>query len=381
MDQLICCDDPLAGLAGAATFGERLAIIHAELRRRCPGVARMAVALYDPASGMLKTFAASPAAESPLRNYEADFALVASLREVMAQGRPRVIDNLEVFAASRGEHSRRILGHGFASSYTLPILDRQAPVGFVFCNSLHKRYFRGSVLDQVEVFAHLAARQAINEADTLRTLNAALRTAIGMVHTRDPETGNHLERMARYSRLIARELVASGRSDFDDEQIEQLFNFSPLHDIGKIGIPDRILLKPARLDADERAVMNTHPLVGRHMVDRLIGNFAFERIPHLEILRQLVEYHHETIDGRGYPYGLLGEEIPLAARIVAVSDVFDALTTARPYKDPWQNQHAFAMLQLMAIDKLDPDCVLVMINRKDEVQAIQTRFADLPFAA
>lgn len=381
MVQVFSCNDPLAGLAGAATFSERLAIMHAELRRRCPGVERMAVALHDPRSGLLKTFAASPTAESPLRNYEAAFAQATSLRETVAHGQPRVVDNLEVFAASRGEHTQRILGHGFASSYTLPILDQQLLIGFLFCNSVHKRYFHGAVIEQVGVFAHLAARQVISELGALRTLNAALRTAIGMVHTRDPETGNHLERMARYSRLIARELVARGKSSFTDEQVEQLSNFSPLHDVGKIGIPDRILLKPDKLSMDERAVMNTHPRVGRQMIDRLIANFAFEGIPHLDILRQVVEYHHETIDGSGYPYGLQGDDIPLAARIVAVSDVFDALTTARPYKEPWHNQHAFAMLQLLAIDKLDPDCVLAMLNCEDEVRTIQAHFADLPAAA
>jgi HD-GYP domain-containing protein (c-di-GMP phosphodiesterase class II) len=381
MEPVFSCNDSLAGLAGAANFSDRLTIMHAELRRRCPGIERMAVALHDPLSGLLKTFAASPAVESPLCNYQADFAQVTSLRETMTHGQPRVVDNLEIYAASRSEHTRRILGHGFASSYTLPIFDQQVLVGFVFLNSMHKRYFHGWVVEQAGVFAHLAARELINEIGKLRTLNAALRTTISMVHTRDPETGNHLERMARYSRLIARELIANGKSSFNDEQVEQLFTFSPLHDVGKIGIPDRILLKPDKLSADERAVMNTHPLVGRQMIDRLIANFALEGIPHLDILLQLVEYHHETIDGNGYPYGLQGDEIPLVARIVAVSDIFDALTTARPYKEPWHNQPAFAMLQLLAIDKLDPDCVQAMLNRADEVRTIQAHFADLPAAA
>jgi HD-GYP domain-containing protein (c-di-GMP phosphodiesterase class II) len=377
MDRLYICNDSLAGLGKAATFGERLAIVHAELRRRCPGVDRMAVVLHDPQSGLLKTFAASPAAESPLCNYEVALSQVTSLSDTVAHGRPRVVNDLEVFAASCGEHTRRIRGHGFASSYTLPILEQAQLIGFVFCNSVHKGYFQAGVLEQVGVFVHLAAQLVINELGEMHSLNAALRTAIGMVHLRDPETGNHLERMARYARLIARELVDRGKCNFDDEQIEQLFNFSPLHDIGKIGIPDNILLKPARLAPDERAVMDTHPVIGRQMIDTLIANFAFEGIPYLNILRQLVEYHHETLDGRGYPHGLQGDEIPLEARIVAVSDVFDALTTTRPYKGPWHNQHAFAMLQLLAIDKLDADCVQALISREDEVREIQERFADL----
>lgn len=381
MERLLLGDDPLAGLATAATFQGRLNTVHEELRRRCPGVARVAVALHDRQTGLLRTFAASPLEESPLRNYEALLAESGSLRDTAVSRQPRVVNDLEVFANGTREHSKRILGHGFASSYTLPICELGELIGFVFCNSLNKGYFRNGILSQVEIFAHLVGQLVINEQLALRTLNAALRTTIGMVHVRDPETGNHLERMARYARLIARELVNRGQSDFSDEQIEQLFNFAPLHDIGKMGIPDSILLKPGRLVPNERSVMDTHPLIGRRMIDELVANFGFDKIPYVESLRNLVEYHHEKLDGNGYPHGLAGAAIPLEARIVAVSDVFDALTTTRPYKGPWPNQHAIAMLQLLAIDKLDSDCVTVLIERQDEVVTIQQRFADVDMAA
>jgi HD-GYP domain-containing protein (c-di-GMP phosphodiesterase class II) len=381
MDALFLHADPLADLATCATFRERLGVVHRELSRRCPGIDRMAVALHDPQTDVMKTYAASPAAESPLRNYETTLDDTSSLMQAAAQGRPRVVNNLEVFAAGQGEHTRRILGHGYASSYALPILKKSSLVGFVFCNSVHKGYFRNDVLEQVEIFTHLVAQQVINDFVALNTLTAALRTAIGMVHVRDPETGRHLERMARYSRLIARELVSRDKCPYDDEHIEQLFNFAPLHDVGKLGIPDRILLKPGKLVPEERAVMDRHPIIGRQMIDTLVGNFGFEGLPYIDTLRHLVEYHHETIDGRGYPHGLSGESIPLSARIVAVSDIFDALTTARPYKEPWQNQHAFALLQLMAIDKLDKDCVTAILSRQEEIREIQSRFADLPEAA
>ena len=376
MEKMFSHDDPLSGLSAAGTFRERLAIVHAELRRRCPGVDRMAVALHDRHDGLLKTFAASPAGESPLRNYEMLLADARSLQDTATSRRPRVVNDLEVFAGGAHEHSRRILGHGFASSYTLPVFDGGVLIAFVFCNSLHKGYFRNGILAHAEVFTQLVAQLVINDQLILRTLNAALRTTIGMVHVRDPETGNHLERMARYARLIARELVGRGKCDFDDEQIEQLFSFSPLHDIGKLGIPDGILLKPGKLVAEERTVMDTHPLIGRRMIDELVNNFGFQGIPYIDSLRAIVEYHHEKLDGNGYPHGLRGDEIPLEARIVAVSDVFDALTTMRPYKGPWPNQHALAMMQLLAIDKLDSNCVTVLIDCHNEVAAIQHRFAD-----
>lgn len=381
MDRIFLHDDRLAALRTAATFAAKLAAVHGELSRRCPGVSRMAVAVYDRQTGLLKTFASSPAEQSPLRNYEAPLDQARSLHDTAVNRRPRVVNDLEVFADGRHEHTRRILGHGFASSYALPVHGGDGLVGFVFCDSVHKGYFRNDVLAQTEVFTQLAAQLLINEQLMVRTLGAALRTAVGMVHVRDPETAGHLERMARYSRLIARELTARGRCDFDDEQIEQLFNFAPLHDIGKLGIPESILHKPGRLVPQERTVMDTHPLIGRKMIDSLVANFGFDRIPYIDSLRALVEFHHETLDGYGYPHGLKGDEIPVEARIVAVSDVFDALTTRRSYKGSWPNQHALAMMQLLAIDKLDSHCVAVMIDRQGEIAEIQQRFADDAMAA
>lgn len=369
-------DEPLAGLSATTTFSGRLVCVHEALRLRCPGVDRMAVALHDHQTGMLRTFAASPVADSPLSNYEVALTEVGSLHEIATARRARVVDDLDVFAGSRHEHSRRICGHGFASSYTLPVFDGDELVAFIFCDSLHKSYFRNGVLAQVEIFAQLAAQLVINDQLLLRTLNAALRTVIGMVHVRDPETGSHLERMARYARLIGRELVSRGKYAFNDEQLEQLFNFAPLHDIGKLGIPDCILLKPGKLVPGERNVMDTHTLIGRKMIDEMVGHFGFDKIPYIDALRAIVESHHEKLDGNGYPHGLKESEIPIEARIVAVSDVFDALTSARPYKDSWPNQHAIAMLQLLAIDQLDSDCVSVLIDCQEEVAKIQRCFAD-----
>ena len=150
-----------------------------------------------------------------------------------------------------------------------------------------------------------------------------------------------------------------------------------LHDVGKIGIPDSILQKPDRLSREERQVMNSHTVLGRHIVDDLIANFGFELVPYIDYLRHIAELHHESMDGSGYPHGLRGEEISLDARIVAVSDVFDALTTCRPYKEPWSNAHAFAMLKLLSIDKLDKGCVSALIDSPNEVAMIQQQFAEV----
>ena len=214
----------------------------------------------------------------------------------------------------------------------------------------------------------------VNALSTVKTLDAAIKTAGKMTHLRDPETGSHLDRMSRYSRIIARELA--GRYDLDDDYIEHVFMFSPLHDIGKIAIPDQILLKPAALTEHEMTVMRTHSAKGAEMIDELIANFGLAEVGHVDILRNIAASHHEAVNGTGYPEGMTGEQIPLEARIVAVADVFDALTSARPYKEAWDNDQAFEALHALAGEKLDTDCVAALVARRDEVEQIQRRFKE-----
>ena len=155
--------------------------------------------------------------------------------------------------------------------------------------------------------------------------------------------------------------------------------FSPLHDIGKIGIPDRILLKPDKLNDEEWEIMKTHARKGREMIDKIVSNFGLENFRHMDVLRNIAEHHHECVNGSGYPAGRTRDQIPLEARIVAVADVFDALTSARPYKEAWDNGRAIAMLRQLTGDRLDADCVEALIENMDKVEEIQRQFAEDPY--
>ena len=212
----------------------------------------------------------------------------------------------------------------------------------------------------------------INELSSINTLSAMVKATGSITHVRDPETGSHLDRMSRYSRLIASALA--DKYHLDDEYIEHIFMFSPLHDIGKIGIPDKILLKPDKLNDKEYATMKTHAHKGRVMIDELLENFGFENISHMDMLRNIAEFHHEAVNGNGYPSGLKGDQIPIEARIVAVADVFDALTSARPYKEAWDNKRAIQSLLNLAGETLDQDCVNALIENIAQVEEIQEQF-------
>ena len=366
--------DTLASLNGNLSLREKLIQTHQVVKAQLPFVARIAIALYDPKSTLLKTYLHSSGGDEPLSNYAAQMRDAPSLESILRQGRPRVINNMVTFEDGQHEHTRRIGRQGYGASYTMPIFSNGVFLGFIFFNSYEPDVFHEKVLNQLDVFGHLVALMVVNELATLRTLVAAVQTSSHFTHLRDPETGSHIDRMSRYARLIARELAARHR--LDDEYIEHVFMYSPLHDIGKIAIPDRILFKPGRLDAQENTIMRTHARKGREIIDEVLANFGLDGMQNVNILRNIAEFHHETVNGRGYPAGLAGSTIPLEARIVAVADVFDALTSRRPYKDAWTNDEAFALLTRMAGEQLDVECVQALLRNRAEVEEIQTRFAE-----
>jgi HD-GYP domain-containing protein (c-di-GMP phosphodiesterase class II) len=366
--------DILAQLHESLPLSDKLRFLHQVIREDFPFIDRLAIALFDEKTNMLKTYTHSTEGASPLVAYEVPLGAASSLREIIQRRRPRVVQDMSIFAHGTREHTKRVASKGYQASYTMPLYQSNTFIGFLFFNSFKPNPFVPEVLRQIDIYGHLIALMVINELTAIRTLLAAVQAARSMTHYRDVETGSHIDRTAHYARLIARELAP--RYNLSDEQIEHIFMFSPLHDIGKIGIPDSVLRKPGKLDEAEFKVMMTHPEKGREIIDVILEDFSLGTFGHVSIMRNIAEYHHEAIDGSGYPKGLKGDEIPIEARISAVADIFDALTSRRTYKAPWSNDDAFAMLRRLADTKLDRDCVDAMLKNIDKVQEIQQRFRD-----
>ncbi len=181
---------------------------------------------------------------------------------------------------------------------------------------------------------------------------------------RDKVTGMHLVRMAKYSALIAKNV---GLSPAEQEAIELA---APMHDIGKIAIPDRILQNPGKLGGEDLRIMQSHARIGYEMLKDSSSGF-------LQLAAMIALGHHEKFDGSGYPTGLKGEHIPIEARIVAIADVYDALTSVRPYKPAWPVADALAYVQQQAGRHFDPRFVGVMVESRDEIAEIGQQFADL----
>jgi len=367
-------EDVLRELNNNIPLRDKLHYIHEILRGKFNFIDRIAATIYDPKTDVLKTFAYSSDDESPLVHYQAKLSNSEALSEIIKKGRPRIVNDLEIYAKGEGEHTKRIQASGYQSSYTMPMYLNGTFFGFVFFNSYLKNTFNREVLHYLDIYGHLISLLIINEISSIHTLLAALKTAREVTHHRDVETGTHLDRMSRYARLIAKELA--DKYNFNDEYIENVFLFAPLHDIGKIGIPDRVLLKPGKLTDQEYAVMQGHVEKGRQIIDEMLENFGLDSFHHVNILRNIAQYHHEAMDGTGYPQGLQGGDIPIEARIIAVADVFDALTSRRPYKEPWTNDESFEALRLLAGKKLDHECVEALIANSTEVEEIQVRFKE-----
>ena len=198
-----------------------------------------------------------------------------------------------------------------------------------------------------------------------------------LAETRDNETGNHIRRTQHYVRALAKRLQTHPRFTqfLTDEAIELLFKSAPLHDIGKVGIPDRILLKPAQFTPEEFEVMKTHTTLGRDAI--LVAEQHLD-LPHsfLRIAREIAYSHQEKWDGSGYPEGLSGDDIPISARLMAVADVYDALISQRIYKEAMPHEQAVAILREGRGTHFDPDVVDAFLEIAEEFRAIAARFVD-----
>jgi response regulator RpfG family c-di-GMP phosphodiesterase len=203
------------------------------------------------------------------------------------------------------------------------------------------------------------------------TRDVAMFVIATLAESRDPETGEHLERIRSYSHILAEELRnnSSYAEWIDDKFIDDLYRSSPLHDIGKIGIPDSILLKPGSLTDSEFAIMKQHSMIGAEALGKTIRTVT--NADFLEMAADIAKYHHERFNGTGYPEGLKGKEIPLAARIVALADVYDALTSSRVYKPAFRPEIAYMMICQEQGKHFDPVIVDAFINRHDDFLQIR----------
>lgn len=274
----------------------------------------------------------------------------------------RIIDDFEEYLKENpGSNSTELLyNDGYRSSLTAPITDGKGNVaGFLFFSSMTKNKFVESDKYKVKSISNILSSIFSKNMliDDLVT-NAAL-GFVKLVEDKDPETGNHLERMQIYSRFIAMDLFNRDiySNELDINKVMDIYKYAPLHDIGKVGIPDSILLKNGKLTDDEMNVMKRHSLIGSSVLILFEKNLRKYEHDFFNTAINISLYHHEKWDGSGYPEGLSGLDIPIEARIVTIADVFDALASKRIYKEAFSFEKSADMVLSLSGKFFDPEVV------------------------
>ncbi|MCO5356481.1 response regulator [Acidovorax kalamii] len=225
---------------------------------------------------------------------------------------------------------------------------------------------------------HFLEQEVANRTRAMAELqDATIRAMASLAETRDNETGNHIRRTQHYMETLARHLQNHPRfkEELTDAAIETIFKSAPLHDIGKVGIPDRILLKPGKLTPEEFEIMKTHTTLGRDAIIAAETGTTLDN-PFFRYAKEIAYSHQEKWDGSGYPQGLMGNNIPLSARLMAVADVYDALISERVYKAAFTHEQAVEIIRDGRGSHFDPDMVDAFLVLSEEFRRIAQRFAD-----
>lgn len=300
-----------------------------------------------------------------------------ALGQVSRNGQPLTVGDLAGYAAANPNAALAagLAEAGYRSAVFLPLTDEQGTKGvMVFAAREANAYtqahleFLANIAGQV---GHILDKTVVMEGLVV----AAVEGLAKLAESRDPETGDHLVRMALYSAILAEELGQDTRyrSVISPAYVRDVLRFAPMHDIGKVGIRDDILLKPGRLSPEERVEMERHPVIGGEVLRRSESQMNALGHSLFQVGIEIAECHHEKYDGTGYPAGLAGEAIPLSARIVAAADVFDALTSKRPYKEAWPVDKALAVMEEGAGLHFDPEVLAALRRAQPRVMAVYER--------
>ena len=292
------------------------------------------------------------------------------LRHLRENPETRDIPVIFLTAMSDGEDEERAFDAGIADYLLKPI--KPAVVLARVRSQLLVRQARLWLMDKnMALEAEVERRMEENELIQV----VSIRALAHLAETRDNETGNHIQRTQSYIRLLATRLSKHPRfaAALSNKQIEVLVRSAPLHDIGKVGIPDHILLKPGKLTPDEWEIMKTHTTLGSDAIT-LAERDIDGAVDFLAQAKEIVRWHHERWDGKGYPDGLAGEEIPVAARLMAVADVFDALISRRVYKEAFSFEAVRKIIGDERGRQFDPDVTDAFLSGCEEFEAIALHF-------
>lgn len=305
-----------------------------------------------------------------------------SLGQIMTLKEPRIINDFEAYFWDRPikKYSQILLDHGVKASITLPLEANGKPIGFIFFSSDRKNVYHKKHIEYLKILSNSIALSFQKNIFVDDLVYSSVLALAKLSEARDEDTGDHLVRMSRYVGIIAKKLKDNPKykNIITNTYITDLVKFSPMHDIGKVGIPDYILLKPGKLTKEEFEIMKTHTIYGANVLTEAEENVKNRGRSLFSMGIKIAQNHHEKYDGSGYPMGISGEDIPLCARIVTVADVFDALLSKRPYKEPFTLEMTLKIITDGQDKHFDPDIVDALFESLDELLMVKNKFEQVP---
>jgi response regulator RpfG family c-di-GMP phosphodiesterase len=295
-----------------------------------------------------------------------------SLEKILRTGEVRVINDLKTYIGEKpvNEYNKIILDSGIKSSITLPLKINKKPIGIIFFSSNKRNVYNKEHVQLLKTLVNSISISFHKNILINDILYSSILALAKLAESRDKDTGEHLQRIKVYSGLIAR-LLAKNSSKYkehiDGDFILDVEKFSPLHDIGKVSIRDDILLKPGKLTPEEFEVMKSHTIFGTKVLKEADSYINKKGKSIFKTGIEIAESHHEKWDGTGYPNGLREEKIPLSARIVALADVFDALSSSRPYKEAYSFEKTCSIILEGKGTHFDPEILDIFNEHIDEV--------------
>ncbi len=340
---------------------------------------RVAVAFLDSREHVI-----AESASSGLKNLYLEPGFVSTLKEttlgeIVKNRKPRIINDLVYHYEYEHQSvaTELILQEGIAASVTIPIEIRGNILGFLFVSSTQKNVYTADHVEYIERVLNLLKQNLFYHYIIQQIVSQTTGAFVTLMERKDNETSLHITRMTTYSYVIARELTRNTQ-EVSPMLIREIFWFAPLHDIGKVGIPDSILLKNAGLNENERQIIEEHVAIGLEVIQSM--NKGINSILDLKMLNtaeNIISSHHEKFDGSGYPEGLKGEEIPIEGRIVAIADVFDALTSRRPYKEAFPISKALEIIESSVGSHFDPRIYRAFLAALPEIRKIYNRYKEI----
>ncbi|UYP00153.1 HD domain-containing protein [Oceanotoga sp. DSM 15011] len=368
----------LIDLGNFGTLSELLPKVMEQIENYIP-VDRLSVAFIDSFDNVIAETAVSKLKEVYLEPGFIESIKKTTLEKITKEkDNYRIINDLEKHfnTINKSQSTFLLLKEGIKSSLTAPIFFDGKCYGFIFFSSKdknsynedHKKFAKKIVYTlKQNIYSHFIVQQMIA---------ATASGFVKIVEGKDNETGNHIVRVSNYSRIIAKEIAKEDKKMTPDK-IREIYLFSPLHDMGKVGIPDGILLKPGKLTKEEFEIMKKHVNIGTKILTNMNQKLkSFINYDFLNTAIEITSDHHERYDGSGYPKGKKGKEISMSGRIVAIADVFDALTSKRPYKEAFSIEESLDIIKNETGTHFDPLVFEAFLKNMDEIKNIYEKYKE-----